>query len=321
MSVCAGIGSKCINDSPIAVVDFETTGLTPGVDRVVEVSVVRLNPGEVPQLVLDSLVNPTRPVAATEIHGITDADVVDAPTFKEIAGDLIAALSDCVVAAYNVYFDIKFLAYELGQVAVDHEPPHFCLMYMRPLLGLGSRCRLEEACRAHDIEYEPKHVAALDAQACGTLLQYYLQILQEQSIVTYAELAALKNYKFLNSFNNDPLPGPELFDLMPSNKFYSRIQETSAIPIDQTRQALGTYWDALRTVLADLQITEEELEYVTSERIRLGLKEEQVRVLHARAFASAIAQFAKDQWIDDQEVEKLRRLHNCLARLGWAPGK
>ena len=94
MAVSIGIGSKCINDSPIAVVDFETTGLTPGVDRVVEVSVVRLNPGEVPQLVLDSLVNPMRPVAATEIHGITDADVASAPTFKEIAGDLIAALSD-----------------------------------------------------------------------------------------------------------------------------------------------------------------------------------------------------------------------------------
>ena len=321
MSVSSGIADKCISDSPIAVVDFETTGLTPGVDRVVEVSVVRLNPGEVPQLVLDSLVNPMRPVAATEIHGITDADVANAPTFKEIAGDLIAALADCVVSAYNVYFDIKFLAYELGQVGVDQEPPHFCLMYMRPLLGLGARCRLEEACRVHDIEYEPKHVAALDAEACGTLLQYYLNILQERSIVTYAELAALKSYKFLGSFNNDPLPNPELFDLMPSNRFYSRLKEISAIPVDVARQALGTYWDALRTVLANLEITEEELEYVTSERERLGLKEEQVRVLHARAFANAIAQFTEDQWLDDQEVVKLRRLNKCLSRLGWAPGE
>ena len=108
---------------------------------------------------------------------------------------------------------------------------------------------------------------------------------------------------------------------MPSNRFYSRTQEISAIPVDVARQALGTYWDALRTVLANLEITEEELEYVTSERERLGLKEEQVRVLHARAFANAIAQFTEDQWLDDQEVVKLRRLNKCLSRLGWAPGE
>ncbi len=108
-----GIFARPITDTPLAVIDFETTGLSAGVDRVVEVSIVRIEPRQAPRLVLDTLVNPNRRVAATEIHGITDNDVKDAPRFEDIAGDVARALSDCVVGAYNVYFDIGFLDYEL----------------------------------------------------------------------------------------------------------------------------------------------------------------------------------------------------------------
>ena len=130
-----GIVERQIAEAPVAIIDFETTGLTPGADRIVEVAVARVDAqGEV-RLVLDTLVNPMRRVSATEIHGLTDADVADAPRFADIAGELVGALSDCVVAAYNVYFDINFLNAELFSVGVNHEPPHFCLMYLRRMLG------------------------------------------------------------------------------------------------------------------------------------------------------------------------------------------
>lgn len=321
MNSSYGILSRRINETPVAMVDFETTGLTPGFDRVVEVSVVRMDPGQRPHLCFDTLVNPMRPVAATEIHGITDDDVAQAPRFNDIAGDLIGVLTDCVVAAHNVYFDIRFLQYELEQSGVNHEPPHFCLMYMRPMLGLGCRCKLEEACRAHDIEHEVTHVAAQDAEASGALLGCYLEILRERNIATFGELAQLKNYKFLKSFGNDPLPHPKAFNLAKCDRLCSRSQQVAEKIVDPSRHALGAYWDALRTVVADLEITEDEMEYMVNERRRLGLKEEQVRVLHARAFTSAITQFIDDQWLDDQEAMKLQRLHNCLAQLGWAPGQ
>ncbi len=321
MNSSYGIVDRRINETPIAIVDFETTGLTPGVDRVVEVSVVRCDPGEEPRLVFDTLVNPMRPVAATEIHGISDCDVEKAPRFSEIAGDLVAALSACVVAAYNVYFDIRFLSYELMQASVDHEPPHFCLMYMRPLLGLGSRCRLQEACHDHHIEQEVTHVAAQDALASGALLECYLEILEERGIATFKDLAKLKNYKFLKSFENDPFPDPATLNLAYCGRLCSRSGYVTEMPVDRTRQRLSAYWDALRTVVADLEITDEELEYIVNERRRLGLQEEQIRVLHARAFSSAITQFIDDQWLDDDEAKKLQRLHNCLAQLGWAPGQ
>jgi DNA polymerase-3 subunit epsilon len=81
MVISEGVKNCKINETPIAVVDFETTGLTPGFDRVIEISIFKLEPGKNPNLAFDTLVNPRRPVSATEIHGITDKDVANASTF------------------------------------------------------------------------------------------------------------------------------------------------------------------------------------------------------------------------------------------------
>jgi len=302
-------------------VDLETTGLTAGVDRVVEVSVVRVEPGKRPRLVFDTLVNPMRRMAATEIHGITDQDVANAPRFSDIAGALIDALTDCVVAAYNVYFDMRFLDFELQNVGVAQQPPHFCLMYLRPMLGLGPRCQLQEACRLHGIEHQGAHVAASDAMASSQLLARYVQAAKGLGIDTYRDLANLKSYKFVDSFENDPLPRPSVFNLPPCDRFCSRVGHANVTAADPARLAFAGYWDALKTVVADLEITDDEVAYVARERNRLGLAPEQVRAVHARAYASVIAQFTEDKWLDDQEVARLRRLHRCLSKLGWAPGE
>ena len=314
-----GISKFRIADTPVAVIDFETTGLTPGFDRVVEVSVVRIDPGSKPRVVFDTLVNPARPMAATEIHGITDADVAKAPRFQDIAGEVIAATKDCVIAAYNVYFDIKFLNFELSNAGVAHDPPHFCLMYMRPMLGLGSRCKLDDACRQHGVDYNASHIAAADALAAGHLFSNFLTEIERRGVATFADLADLKSYKFNSSFASLPFPDPSVFGLRRFENVVSRAG--FSIAVDPVRQATAAYWDALKTVLSDLEITDEELAYVLTERERGGLKEEQIRVLHARAFASVMSQFASDQWLDDSEARKLRKLHNCLAKLGWAPGE
>ncbi|NUQ61370.1 MAG: hypothetical protein HUU20_02710 [Pirellulales bacterium] len=101
----------------------------------------------------------------------------------------------------------------------------------------------------------------------------------------------------------------------------SRIGHIHAPAADPTRQALAAYWDAIRTVVADLEITDREVAYVLGEQNRLGLTPDQIRSVHAKAFASVIAQFAEDRSVDDRESRKLQRLHQCLSRLGWAPGE
>lgn len=313
-----GIAARRIDETPVAVVDFETTGLNAGYDRVVEVAVVRVDPGQEPKVVLDTLVNPLRRVSATEIHGITEADVADAPRFADIAGAVVGSLEGCAVAAYNVYFDIRFLNSELVNSGVDHEPPHFCLMYLRPMLGLGPRCKLEDACRANSVEYASCHTAANDAMASGHLLKKYIQTIADRGITTFGELQRLKSYKFCKSWDQRPLPHPSAFKLGPFDRFKSRSGHTK---VDPVRDSLRSYWEALKLVLSDLEISDDELNSIVDEQRRLGLEVEQIRSLHARAFANAITQFSDDRRIDDREARKLRKLYVCLDRLGWAPGE
>ena len=322
MTTEKGITDKKINEIPIAVIDFETTGLSAGYDRVVEISIFKKEPGKKAYLAFDTLINPLRPVSAKEIHGITDNDVKNAPTFNDIAGNFVDVLSGCAIAAYNVYFDIKFLEFELRQSGIEFVPPHFCLMYMRPLLGLGERCNLETACQEHGINfnYQSAHMAASDAEASAKLMEYYLKIISDKKIYTFGELASLKSYKFMNSFGYAPLPKAELFHLKKSEKYLSRANYKTVV-CDSERQAINEYWDALRTVLADLDITEQELQYVLDIRRKIQLPKEKIRMLHAKIFASGISQFISDQNFDDKEVSKLGKLFKCLSKLGWAPGE
>jgi DNA polymerase-3 subunit epsilon len=317
--VAKGINENLISETPIAIIDFETTGLTAGYDRVVEVSVVRIDPGQKPRLAFDTLVNPRRPMAATEVHGISDADVEKAPTFSDIAGELVASTAGCVVAAYNVYFDVQFLDFELGNAGVDHTPPHFCLMYMRPMLGLGSRCKLEEACRSHGVNHAVSHIAADDAMASAELFVKYLAEIEAKGINTFGELATLKKYKFVDSFRLSPLPDASAFGLSRCQTVVSRAGGSSTATLP--RNPTAAYWDLLKSVLVDLEVSDEELAAIKAERELGGLSEEEVRMLHARAFASVISQFTADKRIDSSEERRLRRLYECLGRLGWAPGE
>src|SRR3954451_6585243 len=184
-----GILSRRITETPIAVLDFETTGLSAGYDRVVEVSVVRIEPGSQPWLALDTLVNPDRRVAATHVHGITDRDVTDAPSFEDIAGDLLRALSDSVIAAHNVYFDMSFLRFELGRLLPFGELPHLCTRFTRPIIGLTA-CSLDEACRVDQIGHTPTHTSRSDATAAALLWMKYRDSFLERGIATFHDLTS-----------------------------------------------------------------------------------------------------------------------------------
>src|ERR687886_2108778 len=85
----------------VAVLDVETTGLSPRTDRIVELGVVLLDDrGEV-EAEFETLINPGRDVGPTHLHGIRAADVAEAPSFAEVAPYLRSLLSGRVVVAHN----------------------------------------------------------------------------------------------------------------------------------------------------------------------------------------------------------------------------
>ncbi len=133
--------SLSFGDCEFIAFDFETTGLDPCRDRLVEAGALRFHrSGEVVDR-FESLIHPEMPMppAAQAIHGITDADLADAPTCREVLPRFLAFLGDprtTALLAHNACLDAGFLGTELrraGQALPDH------LMF--DTLALARSCR------------------------------------------------------------------------------------------------------------------------------------------------------------------------------------
>ncbi len=108
---------------PLAFFDLETTGLNISNDRIVEISILKIMP-DGSQKSLTKLLNPTIPIPAevTKIHGISDADVADKPSFLEVANELNQFLLNCDLSGYNALkFDIPLLVEEFLRAEINFE--------------------------------------------------------------------------------------------------------------------------------------------------------------------------------------------------------
>ena len=111
-------------DRPIVFFDLETTGIDVAKDHIVELCYIKLFPdGSEQSKVIrlrptDSLGNTIHiPESTTKIHGITDDDIKDCPTFKDMADDLEAVFADADLAGYNSnHFDIPMLVEEFLRI-------------------------------------------------------------------------------------------------------------------------------------------------------------------------------------------------------------
>lgn len=164
-------------EGPAWSVDVETTGLYPRTDRIVEIVVVRL---DVSGQVLDewtTLLDPQRDVGASHIHGIRGRDVVGAPSFADIAGELFALLSGTVVVGHHSRFDSTFLHAETSRASLAWGPVDG-LSTVAVALGRGlvAERRLEDVCRRLGIPLATTHSAADDAHAVAAVLGRLLPI-------------------------------------------------------------------------------------------------------------------------------------------------
>lgn len=108
---------------PLAFFDLETTGVDVAQDRIVEISVIKLNP-DGSEEVLTELVNPGMPIPkeSSDIHGITDEKVADKPTFKELAPKIKAFIGNADLSGYNcLKFDVPLMVEEFLRNDVDFE--------------------------------------------------------------------------------------------------------------------------------------------------------------------------------------------------------
>lgn len=114
--------------NPLLFFDIESTGLNVASDRIVEISIVKVShggPGQPNDVeVKTRRINPTIPITpgAQAVHGISDEDVKDCPTFKQVAKSLAQLMEGCDIAGYNsLKFDIPMLAEEFLRAGVDFD--------------------------------------------------------------------------------------------------------------------------------------------------------------------------------------------------------
>lgn len=106
---------------PLAFIDIETTGLRPYSDRIVELSILKINPDGTKEY-KSHRVNPgvSIPAETTAIHGINDADVASEPMFQQYAKSIRDFLKDCDIAGFNVIkFDLPCLEAEFTRANIE----------------------------------------------------------------------------------------------------------------------------------------------------------------------------------------------------------
>ncbi|MFL5519354.1 MAG: PolC-type DNA polymerase III [Gemmatimonadales bacterium] len=192
-------GSPLLEECAFAVVDVETTGMrAAGDDRVTEVAVVLLHGGR-RELLLDTLVNPGRaiPPAISGITGITDAMVRGAPSFQDIADQLLGVLAGRIFVAHNARFDWSFLDASLQRArGLGLGGPNLCTVRLarRLLPGVGS-CGLDNLTHVLALENSARHRAAGDADVTARLLERLLVTARGEGARTLDDLERIQRRK------------------------------------------------------------------------------------------------------------------------------
>jgi len=108
---------------PIIVFDLETTGIQVSTDRIVEISLMQIMPDGTEEI-WTQRINPTIPIPtqSTAIHGITDEDVKEMPTFAQVAKQVSAFIGHADLAGYNsIRFDIPLLVEEFLRAGIEFD--------------------------------------------------------------------------------------------------------------------------------------------------------------------------------------------------------
>lgn len=220
---------------PIAFIDLETTGINPGSDRIVEIAIIKiLTDGT--RSVKRKLLNPEMPIprGASDVHGITDEMVKDAPTFKQVAQELKQMLDGCDLAGYNSNrFDIPLLMEEFMRATVEFDMRNRKLLDVQNIFHKMEPRTLSAAYKFYcSKNLEAAHSAEADASATyeillaqlekypdlGTSIESILKVMGEDQIVDFARRFVMENGTEI--FNFGKYKGRPVSDVLRSEPQY-----------------------------------------------------------------------------------------------------
>lgn len=195
---------------PLAFFDLETTGISVGGDRIVEISIVRVNIDNSTDI-LTKKVNPGIPIPefSSKIHGIYDKDVADCPTFKEVANDVNHYLNNVDLAGYNSNrFDVPLLVDEFLRAGIEFDIRGRKLIDVQHIFHKMEQRTLSAAYKFYcNQELIDAHSAEADVRATYEVLEAQLERYSDQLQPDAAFLHA-----FCNNSKNVDLAGRIVYD-------------------------------------------------------------------------------------------------------------
>ena len=170
---------------PLCFFDLETTGINITQDRIIEIAVIKVMPnGEV--IRKSNLVNPTVAISpeSTAIHGITNEDVANKPTFKEIAKDYVKFFEGADLAGFNILkFDVPMLVEEFLRVGVEFDYSRKKLIDAQKIFHMMEKRTLSAAFKFYcSKEMTDAHSAEADTQATMDVLLAQIERYENQEV-------------------------------------------------------------------------------------------------------------------------------------------
>ena len=296
------------------VVDLETTGLFPQKhDRIVEIGLIALSEtGEI-EVEWSTLVNPERDVGPTHIHGITARDLLEAPTFQEVAAHIVGTLSGRTLVAHNARFDTQFLDYEFGRARLGTRPPtpSLCTMQLSTWYLRGASRKLKDCCSAAGVEHVAEHTALGDARAAAGLLRYYLSCCGVP--VPWSETIRVTRRHWWPRFDIAPTSFRAVARAGATRRPDAWLDRISSHLPRNPDPKIEAYLDVLEHAMVDRYLSAHEEEALVDVAVSLGLHRDQVAAVHA-TFLDAMAIAA---WSDGVVTEtEMAELDSVASMLG-----
>jgi DNA polymerase-3 subunit epsilon len=302
-----------------AAIDFETTGLNPSsphFHRVLEIGIIRFSLESGTSAEYESVINPQRDIGAFEIHRISAGELINAPTFAEVASDVSEMLNGARLVAHNKNFDLRFLRSELERADIKYaEIDAICTMELVGMIKPNSPRRLLDCCELLGIELLDSHRALNDAKMAANIAM---------SVLRSTGFPALTNPVNIQGPFTPSAPPAKRGEFSPRTVTQGSYLQTlmerlthQDLPINRIGLAVAEYLNLLERALEDRRIDRSEAELLVELADRLKIPRSQLGAIHATYFSSICEHALSDGSITDVEENDLQSVAQLLNVGDW----
>jgi len=274
-----------------AIVDLETSGLEPNSARIIEIAILLVNSSGAVKEEYATLINPGNgQVGPTFIHHITEEAVLSAPTFKEVAGDILKRFENRIIVAHHAAFEDKFLAAEFKRagIVVPPLPALDTLLLTRQVVDLPN-----------GIEEIDLHTALGDVRALNKILP---TLINQASTILFPTV-----HSELPKIEPSGKQKTRVTNLKKGEKgwIHSLLEKLPENGSEVTSELEADYLDLLSQVLADGKIIGDEAKALSKLAGEAGLGRNQLVVLHQTFVNQLREQAEADGNVDPRELKQI----------------